>query len=437
MALQDLTPQLRTRLSRMERAVGWFVLIAVLLLTFGFVYYVYNTAEQKGWFLLKAPYFTFTDRATGLKVGDPVTLMGFGVGRITVIKPMPAEQFNYNVYIEFEVERPYYDYMWTEGSRAKINTADLLGKRVLEVTKGTGGYPTYVFYPLQTNVPLTEVQNLPELSKWVLAQEVFSNGLVNAESSASGNLKRTNLLAKALDPLTNLAAIANAGYSNISVLDTRQKKRSMTGRWNRKKAAYIDYTATTKPYWLEAEESAAVTERLEKLVGQVEAAIPNILDLTNRLANVLSNSVNLTSNLNIVAASALPLVTNLATVTSQLNRPGALGEWLLPTNINRELDATLGNASATLAAANTNLTDLMENLGRTLDNLANLTSNLDHQVQINTNMLTQISTTVIHADEFVQGLKRHWLLRSAFKSKKTNAPPATARSPAAVPSHKP
>ena len=25
MALQDLTPQLRTRLSRMERAVGWFV----------------------------------------------------------------------------------------------------------------------------------------------------------------------------------------------------------------------------------------------------------------------------------------------------------------------------------------------------------------------------------------------------------------------------
>ena len=34
MALQDLTPQLRTRLSRMERAVGWFVLFAVLLLGF-------------------------------------------------------------------------------------------------------------------------------------------------------------------------------------------------------------------------------------------------------------------------------------------------------------------------------------------------------------------------------------------------------------------
>jgi len=32
MALQDLTPQLRTRLSRMERAVGWFVFVATALL---------------------------------------------------------------------------------------------------------------------------------------------------------------------------------------------------------------------------------------------------------------------------------------------------------------------------------------------------------------------------------------------------------------------
>ena len=32
MGLQDLTPQLRTRLSRMERAVGWFVVLATALL---------------------------------------------------------------------------------------------------------------------------------------------------------------------------------------------------------------------------------------------------------------------------------------------------------------------------------------------------------------------------------------------------------------------
>src|SRR5206468_54504 len=124
MALQDLTPQLRTRLSRMERAVGWFVIIAVGLLLFGLGYYLYNTAERKGWFLTKAPFFTFADRGTGLKVGDPVRLMGFDAGQITEIKPMPADQFVYNVYIEFELKYPNYDYMWTEGSQAKVATAD-------------------------------------------------------------------------------------------------------------------------------------------------------------------------------------------------------------------------------------------------------------------------------------------------------------------------
>src|SRR5262249_55600849 len=140
MALQDLTPQLRTRLSRMERAVGWFVLLATGLLAFGFCYYVYHTAERKGWFKTKAPYFTFADRATGLKVGDPVNLMGFDVGQITRIETQPPEDYLHAVYVEFEIVAPYYGYLWTEGSRAKVTTADLLGKRVLEVTKGAGGY---------------------------------------------------------------------------------------------------------------------------------------------------------------------------------------------------------------------------------------------------------------------------------------------------------
>ena len=76
MPLQDLTPQLRTRLSRMERAVGWFVFLAIVLLAFGFVYYVYDTASRKGWFVTKARYYTFVTAATGLKPGDPVMLMG-------------------------------------------------------------------------------------------------------------------------------------------------------------------------------------------------------------------------------------------------------------------------------------------------------------------------------------------------------------------------
>ncbi|MGA9779794.1 MAG: hypothetical protein ACLPRE_13030 [Limisphaerales bacterium] len=64
-------------------------------------------------------------------------------------------------------------------------------------------------------------------------------------------------------------------------------------------------------------------------------------------------------------------------------------------------------------------------LSLTLDHLADITSNLNAQVQANTNMLGVVSKTVGDADDFVQGLKRHWLFRSAFKKENkgdTNAP---------------
>ena len=418
MALQDLTPQLRTRLSRMERAVGWFVALAMALLAFGFVYYVYHTAESKGWFLTKAPYYTYADRATGLKLGDPVMLMGLAVGQITRMEPMPPEEFHRNIYVEFEIKDPYYGYLWTEGSRAKIATADLLGTRVLEVTKGTGGYPTYIFHPLR-EVSLAEAQSLPDSTNRLLAQEVW-------DATAS------NLLAKAKSPLTNLTALAAAGCTNLLIMNTSEQRKLMTGIWNDREGRFDAYTRKSK-YELLADESAAVTERLEKLVDEVEQALPNILGLTNQLTMVLSNSASLTSNLNAVAVGAQPTVSNLTLLTARLDHPGALGEWLLPTNISRQLEGALGradtafaSADASLTSANTNLTALAENLGRSLDNLANLTSNLNSQVQANTNILGEISRAIVDADSFVQGLKHHWLLRSAFRVKDTNAPTAVS-----------
>jgi len=96
----------------------------------------------------------------------------------------------------------------------------------------------------------------------------------------------------------------------------------------------------------------------------------------------------------------------------------------------------LRNASAAVAKANSNVTALAENLERTLDNLANLTSNLNNQVQANTNLVGELSRAIVNADDLVQGLKRHWLLRSAFKKKP--APPAkTPPSANAAPSKAP
>src|SRR5258705_8001102 len=141
MALQDLTPQLRTRLSRLERVVGIFVAVATLLLLGALAYYVFTTAERKGWFKQKLPYFTFVRSATGLKIGDPVRLMGFTRGYIVEIEPMPPyeDQFG-DVFVRFVVLEPYYGYIW-EDSVAKVEPANFLGDRYIELTKGTNSAP--------------------------------------------------------------------------------------------------------------------------------------------------------------------------------------------------------------------------------------------------------------------------------------------------------
>src|SRR5579872_4899026 len=141
MPLQDLTPQLRTRLNRMERAVGWFIILATVLLIFGFGYYIYNTAESRGWFKIKAPYYTYAQSGNGFSIGDPVKLMGFDAGRITKIQPMPPRGpgSEHNVYVEFEVLEPNFGYIWTEGSEARWTDQGLLGKRELDLTRGTNG----------------------------------------------------------------------------------------------------------------------------------------------------------------------------------------------------------------------------------------------------------------------------------------------------------
>jgi len=424
MALQDLTPQLRTRLNRMERTVGWFVLLATALLIFGFAYYLHNTAKRKGWFKKRVPYYTMIDRATGLRVGDPVMLMGFEVGQITDIKPMPPDYFEYNVYIEFEIKEPDYGYLWTEGSRAKVE-ADFLGKRVLEVTKGTGGHATYLFHPLH-ELSLSEVEVNLNPDRWLLAADIYDTRSTNPV-----------VVIKALAPLERetLARLRQLGIEKFPALDNMEEGKAPTVVWNDEDGRYVKFIPKPQPhanvYWLVADESPVITERLQKLLDQVEQALPNVLNLTNQIGSVLANSVNLSSNLNVVALNAQPASADLAKLAAQLRGSGAFGEWALGTNGQRQLDAVLENANATVTHADTNLMLLVENLGRSLDNLADITSNLNAQVQANTNMLGTISQAVINADDLVQGLKKHWLLRSAFskKVKESFAPQSPIKSP--------
>jgi hypothetical protein len=121
----------------------------------------------------------------------------------------------------------------------------------------------------------------------------------------------------------------------------------------------------------------------------------------------------LSANTAIMAAQ--PAVTNLAAISSQLREPGSPLLWALGTNGNSQLQGALTNLNALLVNTDTNL-------GALLINLADITGNLSAQVRANTNLVGGIYKTIVDTDDMVQGLKRHWLLRSAFKTKATNAP---------------
>jgi ABC-type transporter Mla subunit MlaD len=415
MALQDLTPQLRTRLSRMERAVGWFVFLATALLLFGFGYYIYHTAERKGWFKIKAPFFTFVQSSEGLNIKDPVVMMGFQVGEITDIHAMPPGD-RHNVRVEFEITDPYFRYIQTAGSYLKVNSADFLGKRELEVTRGTNGLGSYEIVVTQ---PIS-VLSLDDAKKaaaespghWQLAQEVW-------DQNSNVVFHAYDYVETVLDE-SNAALLAQCTFESNSIYvydNTEKDKNHIVASWWRSRHHYQNFTPSSEDAYLRAVETPPLSDQVQAMVSQVQTALPNVLALTNKIAAVLDNAANATSNLNVTLVETQPMLTNFGLISAQLREPGGPMVWALGTNGNEQLQGTLTNLNSLLGHADTNITAL-------LINLADITSNLNAQVQANSNMLSGISKTVMDSDDFVQGLKRHWLLRSAFKAEnKTNAPP--------------
>jgi ABC-type transporter Mla subunit MlaD len=412
MALQDLTPQLRTRLSRMERAVGWFVFLATALLLSGFGYYIYHTAERKGWFLIKADFFTYVQSSSGLNVGDPVVMMGFPVGDITRIHAMPPGD-QHNVRVEFEVRDNYFRYIWTGGSYVKVNSADFLGKRQLEITRGTNGPAVCVTQPgFIKTIPELEQIITSETNRWQLYQDVFDENS-NLVFGAYTMLTRSNL-----ERLAQLHLESNS----VCAYDNKLNAKCIVAAWNRPAHRYENYTPGSEAVWLRAAETPPISDQLQTMVLQVQSALPNFLSLTNKLNAVLDNAANATSNLNSTIVATQPLVTNFASISGQLREPGGLALWALGTNSHFQLETALTNANSLLVNMDTNLNQLTLEVGATLENLAGITSNLNVQVRANSNLLGGLSKTVTDADDLVQGLKRHWLLRSAFKNKPANSP---------------
>jgi hypothetical protein len=206
-------------------------------------------------------------------------------------------------------------------------------------------------------------------------------------------------------------------------------------------AVQAGYTSAVDPdkhnyYWIPPMEEPSLSDRLASVATSVQMAMPAILGLTNQLSAILSNENDAVSQLhgtldqlNGTLAETRPTLTNVQMITDNLRDPnGSLGRWLIPPHLEVQIDETLRSARETLGAArttmdttDTNLTKVATDLDASLQHLSDLTSNLAWQVSVNTNIISEISTTIVHTDDLVQGLKREWFLRGAFKKKKTDA----------------
>lgn len=356
MALQDLTPQLRTRLHRVEKIVTLFVVVAMLSLLFGFGYYLYTTAARKGWFIPKCRYFTLLMSAEGLKVGDPVGLMGFNVGEIVQIEAQPPDSY-YKIFVSFEVRRPYYGYIWSD-SKLRI-VSSLFGGRKIELLAGYDGQPTVV-----------EREGRP-----------------------------------------------------YQMLD---------------KGKLVPLSKVPKGVYVPALEELAIGDRAQKLIGQVEQALPGVFQLTNQVHATLANVVQITSNVNHLLVEARPILAHAQVITANLtNRSGSLGEWLIPTNLNVRLDTTLASANSALESVNTTILSansvvtnlnaqlpaLLSQLNQILGNVAAISSNINEQVLSNESVLGNLNDLLVETEDLLRGLKRHWLLKSAFPTPKLEPPP--------------
>jgi hypothetical protein len=417
MPLQDLTPELRTRLNRVERMVGWFVTLATLCLLASFAYYIYATAKTRGWFVTKINFATGVNDASGFKLGDPIKLMGFNVGEVTGIVPNDPDKAR-GVTIFFNVRDPYYGYVWYD-SQVRV-VSDFLNNRYLEVEKGRIGAPS-----VYTNSE-GKLFVLNRFRAWGKFKSL-TNEMKNLP--ANTNLSDTAILLEATNQLMKiLKTETNDYYTN-----------AFAAKYNRP----VDMSLppeTRNYYWMPPLDTPALGDRLNAVADQVEKALPNILNLTNQLAAVLSNANNALISVNSAVAKTDPILTNIAVMTGNLRDPnGSLGNWLIPTNLATQLRDTLQSATvalksvhATLDDTDTNVTMLAVDLDKTLQHLADLTGSLSTQVQANTNLVTEISSTIVHTDDLIQGLKRHWLLRSAFKPK---PPEKKQPSPAPQPAH--
>lgn len=343
MALNDLTPQLRTRLNRMEKWAGVFVFIAIVIVLVAIGYYAYSSAVRKGWNRKKVPYFTLVTSAEGLKIGDPVMLMGFKAGTITDVQPNAPGDY-YNVTVRFEIWEPYFGYLWTD-SDVRLK-AGLLGGKTLEVTKGGQSYTTdalsatyqekdgrfYMWEDPSKDNPEGQWSEEPVRSDSMGYMLVCyegadvmnsANTLVSRISDGlPGFLALTNQVAALLEESTRLIVNANGTLTNLQPVVKNVETIS---------TILTNEHGGLGEWVIPAELNAQVVDTVGAVKGTVQTSETNVVMLSQSLNDSLENLADITGNLRQQVQANSYMLSSISTLVLDLDDliQGLKRNWLL------------------------------------------------------------------------------------------------------------
>jgi len=311
MALNDLTPRLRTSSTKQEIWVGFFIFLALCIFLSFIGYYAYAAAVKKGWSKKKAPYITFLSDVNGLNVGDSVVLMGFPAGVITKITPNAPSDF-FNITVEFEVWEPYYGYIWTD-SDVQLKSG-LLGGNSLVIAKGgqSGIYDglsstyrekdgDFYVWKLTDSKDWTKGGNWSEKplqqgeSGYYLVCNEGNNVMKAADTlisqvsdSLPGVMSLTNQFIGLLNQTTTLLSNVNG---TVSALDSIVKNaESITTILTNKNGGLGDWAVP-------ASMNREITQTIGSVRGTVQTTETNLVLLADNLNQSLNNLAEITGNL--------------------------------------------------------------------------------------------------------------------------------------------
>ncbi len=358
--MHDLTPQIRTRLRRVEWLVLAFLVGTGLLFLTALGWWLKTTGDSRGWFVIEVPYYTYLENAGAIREGTPVKMMGFTIGKVDSVTTAEDNPYNrsmrFNVYVHFLVREPYYGYIHSDSiCRLGGTGVDLLGGSWLELTRAEGrGIPTVV-----TSNAIPEVLN-----------DQFAYKAPSAE--------RTN-----------------------KYLVYRPFKRRDSG------------------YFMATVQSVSLMDNAEDTVALVREALPG---LTNAIASILGDLRGITADLRPALArpgglGELVIPTNIVRgLETTLNDLHRTQENLQPVMTNAGV--TLAMATETARE----LKPLFLQVQGAVSNVQALVVSLESQVT-STNLVGNFSRladkAALLADTTDTLMRHHWLFRSAFK---TNEP---------------